>query len=131
MIVTLQRAAEKLARKEYGAYFRKCQREGKVNAARGFRTAFLQGFVMRLAARLEEERGQQMSSSSTALVRVDKKMQAIVDFISGNIYGKSKALRSRASLNEAGIARGREMADAVDLRANGIKAGAVPKGELT
>ena len=131
MIVTLQRSAEKLARKEYGAYFRKCQREGNVNAARGFRTAFLQGFVMRLAARLEEERDQQMTSSSTALVRVDKKMRAIVDFMSGRSYGKSKALRSRASLNAAGVARGRKMADDVDLRANGVKAGATPKGELT
>jgi hypothetical protein len=130
-IMTLLRAADKIAVREYGAYYRKCQAAGDVTRARGFKDAFLLGFINRIKERYDLARNG--DGTSTALVRIAREKKAVEDFMqakreAGNL--KSLQSRKRWSFNEAGRRRGREVADGMDLDGKAMHGGRV-QGQLS
>jgi hypothetical protein len=87
----------------------------------GFKNSFLNGFVTRLSERFRQTR-EDVTSSSTALVRVNRVEQALKDHMSQ--YGSAKMVRgARRDVNYEGLLRGRKAADDVNLTANAIKSG--------
>lgn len=133
MIIVLQRAADRLGYLAKQTYKKELADAGKsVDLAKGFRESWVTAFTARLADRYEAERRAQ-TGQSTALVRVNKADAAVKDFIrqqrERGRLGKSSSLQGRAAHHHVGHERGRAAADAVDLRANGLKSGntAAPK----
>jgi len=139
MIVTLFRATEKIAKTAHMKYIWEVyKRDGDTHAAQGFKKAFIQSFIMRLADRYREE--QAKHKSSTALVRLSG--QAADDFINKKTvdpntgrekkdYKNAYSLTNRLSRNSEGHHRGREAANQVNLRANAMGAGSTStKGQL-
>ena len=112
MIVTLVRAAEQLARKEYGKVFRMDK-----YAARGFMPSFLKSFTVRIAERIEDERRTASTSTSTALVRINRAESAVTDFMKQFTKKAAMVRGSRDDGNAEGYRRGRAMADAINLNA--------------
>lgn len=132
-IITLLRAADKIGRHEYGRYYRQCQAAGDVTRARGFRDAFMLGFINRLSERYRELRATHKGETSTALVRIDRERKAVADFMTKlREDGETRSMvsRKRWAMNEAGRRRGREVADSVNLGGKAVKAGGV-KGQLS
>lgn len=133
-IIKLIRAADKIATKEYSAFYRKCIAEdGSPERARGYRDAFLLGFINRLKERYDAKKAGDKTTTSTALVRIDRERQAVKDFMEAQLKSKeTKALTSRKkwSLNEAGRRRGRAVADGVNLGEKAVKAGGL-QGKLS
>jgi hypothetical protein len=143
MIITLQRAAERLATAEYTVFtnmvVKQCavclrdQRDshpGHVftpnwQRARGFKAAFLQSFIVRLHERYRAERAAAATSSSTALVRLNTAEAAVSDFLKREGYGKATKLARSVSQNLDGHRRGRAAADRVNLRSNAVGDGTV------
>jgi hypothetical protein len=129
-IITLIRAAGRIATKEYAAYYRQCQAEGNVRRARGFRDAFLLGFINRLKERYDAKKTG--DGTSTALVRIARERKAVADWMSSakeNKEVRDLTSRKRWSMNEAGRRRGRELADGVDIDGKAVRAGG-PQGQL-
>lgn len=137
MIVTIQRMAEKIAHKEYCAYYWHhnklcfaCDRREEEHAglghkfdsaerrARGFKESFLQAFVMRLSERYEEARRATEGESSMALVRVNRAEQAVNDFLKN--AGTAKALATRDSHHADGYSKGVDAANKVGLKSNAL-----------
>lgn len=118
-LVTLVRAAEKIAEAEYVKYYYKCRDEGDVTMARGFKVAFLDGFVARIAVRFAEEKARMEQQSSTALVRFDKSAADVRDFMAGHGGGKASQL-TRSSHNGAGYKAGAEKAESMDIRGRAV-----------
>lgn len=132
MIVTLTRAADRLARAERRAYRREVfRRDGTKDAAAGFKAAFLKSFINRLAERYEAEKRAQTATSSTALVRFNRADSAVRDWFSGHRTKRASIVRgSRHDHNAEGHRRGAAAADRINLRANGV--GTTPtRGELS
>lgn len=92
----------------------------------GFRPAFLQAFVMRIAQRLEETRRSNVTTS-TAIVRVNRAEKAVEDYM-GQFKRKAAGL-THARFHAEGARRGREMADRVDLSARAVESSS-PRGSL-
>jgi hypothetical protein len=130
-IITLLRAAGTIANREYGAFYRKCQAEdGTPRRARGFRDAFLLGFINRLKERYDRARNG--DGTTTALVRIAREKQAVNDFMAAKkAAGDCKDLqtRKRWQMNEAGRRRGRAVADEVDIDGRAVNSGRTA-GEL-
>jgi hypothetical protein len=124
-IITLIRAADKIARKEDGAFYRKCLREdGHTQRARGYRDSFLLGFINRLKERYDEARRDPNASTSMALVRISRERKAVEDFMKSlREAGETRSMVSRKkwSGNREGNRRGREVADSVNLGGKAIK----------
>lgn len=125
LIVTLTRAAEEISRKEHARYsWEVYKRDKSTYAARGFREAFLQAFVMRLFDRLEARRRATVVET-TALVRVDRETRAVDDFM--DQLKKNKTVRSGSSLQRStgshaeGVRRGRAAADAANLEGRAVE----------
>lgn len=117
VMVTLCRSAEKIADAEYVRYFYECKDAGDVTRARGFRPAFLTGFIQRIGERYNEIRRQQDGDTSMALVRVRQDEREVSDYLKN--YGKASALtRRRVSCSE-GIKRGRNVANSMKLDGSG------------
>lgn len=151
MFIVLHRAAEKLADQEYAKFSIECvneceecgdpksthrsggtwQHEFKPNWARcrGFRPAFLQSFILRLERRYNEELEKLRNTGCTALVRLDQADAAVALWMNRKKENGKPAVKTvaasnaKARYNPEGIKRGRRAADAVSLRANGIKDG--------
>jgi hypothetical protein len=132
MLITLQRAIEHMSDKAAYHYRLECQRNGAPRMANGFRAAYIDHFVRRLADRYEAERQAQSGATSMALVRVNKSEGAVDDYMFQNFGGKRKAtaLSTQHSWHAEGAKRGREAADAVNLKANAVKSGSTPQGFL-
>ena len=134
VLVTLQRAAEKMAKKAYYKYwfelFEICSRCGgqktghtdshefvsSTGKAAGFKASWLEAFVGRLAQRYREQK-QGYTGDSMALVRVNKAEKAVVDWMEEN-FGEKKgaaALSRNGRWNSEGNRQGRAAADALDL----------------
>ncbi len=81
-MITLMRAAEKISWDEYAKYFYKCRDNGKVTEARGFRHAWLIGFINRINERFDEEKSKMREDKTgTALVRYDSERMDVKEFI--------------------------------------------------
>lgn len=132
VLVTLQRAAEKMAKKAYYKYWfelfeicRKCGEqksshnndfcgfESSTYKAAGFKASWLEAFVGRLAQRYREQR--QGYSGSTALVRINKAEKAVSGWIEENVKGNANALSRSRRWNSEGNRQGKAAADALDL----------------
>jgi hypothetical protein len=125
LFVTMHKLADRLADRAYDVYFREMKRQGDCTRARGFRSAWLLGFIRGLAERFAEERrkSDQSAVGTTALIRVNQTL-AVVEKWYADRLGKNA--RTAASLNSyrihsEGIRRGYEAAREVSLRANAIK----------
>ncbi len=117
VLITLMRSAEKVSWDEYAKYFYKCRDEGHVESARGFRHAWLIGFIGRISERFEEEkRKMQGDTTGTALVRYDRERMDVQDFIKN--MGRAKMVPSRTIHNYAGVMAGRKKADEMNLNAS-------------
>ena len=117
VLVTLQRAAEKMAKKAYYKYWFELFDQygpGGTGKAAGFKSSWLDSFVNRLAQRYYEMR-QVATGSSTALVRVNRAEKAVADWISEHTKGHATGLSRHGRWNEHGRQQGRAAADALDL----------------
>lgn len=135
----LVRSAAKMAEEEYVAFFRALQRDpGRdVGEARGFKAAWLDAFVSRIAERLREARAAAVAasasagvSSSTAIVRLDQSL-ARVDAYMKETRGERRgrgvdALNAAGRANAEGRAAGRAAADRVALQ-KGVGGAKSPK----
>jgi len=132
MIVTLQRAADRLADKETARYrWEVYKRDRSCAAARGFRKAFLQAFVERITQRYLEER--RSYTQSTALVRINASEQAVKDHMRKlRDAGTTRLVVSHSTRADhaEGSRRGRELADSINLKANVVRGGS-SRGELS
>jgi len=139
MLVTLQRAAERLADAAYAEFTVECVKECAVCGrdkgshfhaghqfvpnwarARGYRGAFIQSFIIRLHERFQAERRAAETSTSTALVRLNTADQAVETFMAKGKYEKASALSRPVSSNQEGHRDGRAAADRVNIKANAV-----------
>lgn len=119
IFITLMRAAEKLSWDEYAKYFYKCRDEGNVTRARGFRHAWLIGFIYRIGERFEEEKAKMnQDKTGTALIRYDRERMDIQNYLKNK--KNAKALPMKAIHNEAGILAGQKKANEMNLDANAV-----------
>jgi hypothetical protein len=135
VLVTLQRAAEKMAKKAYYKYwfelFEICSRCGgqksshsgshefvsSTSKAAGFKASWLEAFVSRLAQRYREQK-QGYTGDSMALVRVNRAEKAVIEWMEetfGDKKSKAGALSGNRRWNSEGNRQGRAAADALDL----------------
>lgn len=112
VMVVLVRAAEAVATKEYYREWYKLRPLNRQGECRGYRVAFLDGFVARMKERYEEMEARikaEHAGSSTALMRLDDARLAVQQYM--NTRGglkKSSALGKRTGLiNQAGYSRAR------------------------
>lgn len=127
VLVTLVRSAEKIADKEYVRYFYKCRDKGATHLARGYREAFLLGFIDKIGARFEDERAR-AEASCTALVRFDKERAAVEDFMkNGMSTKKTSGLSTSSYINSAGYRDGTSKAGSMDLRGRAVNSGSKAK----
>lgn len=114
----LTRFALDMSWRDYGVEYRRCQAEGRVWEARGFRASWLNGFSNRVRQRLLEQREQIKLeySQSTALVRLDTELAEVADWMKANMQTrKSKALAGRSGGHGRGYAKGRAAGEHVDV----------------
>lgn len=91
------------------------KRDGSTAAARGFKKAFVQGFIIRLAERLEEtQRDVVNESGSTALIRINKMQKDLDDFMKKQEVHMGLS-RVREALHPEGRRRGQAAADRINL----------------
>lgn len=77
----LQEAAKHLAEREYVTYFYKCKEEGDVRRARGYKAAWLLGFVTRLAERYRQnDLAIKSSVAGTAIIRISQALARVNEF---------------------------------------------------
>lgn len=120
MYVTLVRAIQQMAKKEHMKYcWETYKRDGHCHAAAGFKEAFIQSFIMRLAERYDLAR-RQAESTCTALVRLDT---AVEDFMKNGEFKKCYSLARMGSHNGEGHRRGRRAADEVDIHGKAVGGG--------
>jgi hypothetical protein len=146
MFVTLYKATERIADAAYAKFSTECVRqcaycqEDKASCtgryhefepnwarARGFRPAFVEAFVWRLARRFYDLRKQAEASSSTALVRLNTADQAVVKWMEDNKIKKSEDLGGNQRENWDGYRQGQAAADEVSLRANAMQGAGTKK----
>ncbi len=126
LFITMLRSAMKLSdaaakkfRREYRATY------GPGMTPPGYRNSFLDGFILRIAQRLEEERQKfGGANQSMALVRVNKEAIAVSKYMEDNFSKKgAKALRGQRGFNREGYAEGKRVADSMNLTGNAVKEG--------
>lgn len=128
VIVTLIRAGEKLQDAEYRKFYQRLRNKGKAHEISGFRAAFIQSFVLRIAERLDEELNRKGPSGSTAVVLMNQDLAQIDDSLKG--LKESKPLKEKSAVHAAGWKRGREVADSMDLKGNSVEGRGGKRGEL-
>jgi hypothetical protein len=140
---TLVPAAAKMAHKEYCDYWWDCRdRLGNSKLAGGFKGAWLDAFVQRIAERFEEARAAAVKeadatlpvgSNSTALVRLNGALVRVNKYIDDKFKSKSAAssLKYNASANSEGSRRGRAAADKMVIGRRGVTGGSSPRGLLS
>lgn len=130
LIVVLTRSVEKMSLQEYDReWLRVKNEEGSTDSMAGFRASWIQSFIHRISQRFEEERNKETVSNSTALVRFNKADLAVTGYMS-RFTRMAAGLNGQRGGNSRGHQRGREAADKINLRANGIQGGK-PVGQLT
>lgn len=140
MIVTLTRAIIDISKHEHGVYSYECyKRDGNTSGARGFKDSFITAFLMRLFERIEERKKTAGTSTSTALVRINKEDAAVeahmkatrdLDKDDPNSTRKASGLRVAAPSSREGVRRGRAAAEKVNLDGRGIEGAATRRKEL-
>jgi len=134
MIVTMQRATEKIADKELQKYrWEVYKRDGNCAAAQGFRGAFIQAFVGRIKQRYDEIRREQAATvTGTGLMRLSKEMKAADAFIERQKeekkYSNTKSLRRQSEWHGEGARRGANAADKINLGGKAVDSGRTTKG---
>jgi len=138
MIVTLTRAIIDISKHEHGKFSYECYKKyGNTSGARGFKDSFITGFLVRLFERLEERKKKATTSTSTALMRINKEDSAVelelkrrreLKKDDPNALRKSSSLANRAPSSVAGFQRGRKAADNINLDGKGIETSAPRKG---
>ena len=118
LLVVLVRAVERLS--HAAAYRSNTTREER---GYGYRTAYIGGFVGRLAERFDEERRAPENTTSTALVRINRATVAVTAYMKEHTRPASQ-LGGRQAYNSTAREDGRRDADAVGLRANAVDSGA-------
>lgn len=122
VLITLMRVAEKLSWDEYAKFFYRSRDEGDVTRARGFRHAWLIGFISRIAERFDEEkRKMQGDTTGTALVRYDREKADVQDFLKNATRAKNLPVKTAHNIH--GIIAGRKKADDMNLDANAVREG--------
>lgn len=134
---TLLPVAARLADEEYYNYHMGLRREGKdIKLARGFRPAWLDAFVGRIAERFEEERRQAVADApegtSVALMRLDGALAKARKYVDDKFRGRggAQALAGNGRQNAAGRAWGRAAADRMAIGRRGVSAHNAPIGRL-
>jgi len=105
-----------LAGQEYVKFYHQCQEEGDVTRSRGFREAFLRGFITRLHQRFGEELRRVEKSApttSTAIVRLSTALKEVDKYME-KYKGRAASVHMNRS-NAEGYRRGRDAADRVNL----------------
>jgi hypothetical protein len=128
MLITLQRAVEKISKTAVYQYMLECKRE-RMPLEHGFRETFILAFIDRLMKRFDEER-RVFTSDCTALVRVNNSEVAVAAFMKSMRTKSASRLSNHVTWNSEGHRRGQAAADAVNLRANVMKAGNIGPNKL-
>jgi hypothetical protein len=121
MVVTLMSAARRLSKSADAKY----RRETGLGAASGFRDSWLAAFIGRLEQRFDELRREHETTSSVALVRVNKSEAAVLGFMKQ--FGKANSIGQLNASNSEGWHRGTAAANAINLKANAMKDGGTKK----
>jgi hypothetical protein len=124
--ITLQRTLEHISDKQAYYYRLECARNGQ-RAGHGFRESFIAAFLQRLQQRLDE-RLKVATSECTALVRVEKSLTAVNEFMDKN-FKAAKALSRQLIYHAEGVKRGVEAANKVNLDGKAV-ATTESKGQL-
>lgn len=122
-----------MSTREYAAYFRKCQRQGDVTRARGFRESYRLGFVSSIARRYREreEERRRVDGKGVALVRIGAERAAVQDFMKQEMKTKKTAMaRGRGASHGEGVIAGAHAGNAVDLDRRGVRGGSGPSRQL-
>lgn len=123
MFVMLRRLITEVSLKEYSKYFDRCQVEGHVEDARGFRASFINAAVSALGTRFTAMRNSaNQSSTGTALVLANAD-SAVELFMTRNFGQKASGVRGQQTTNVAGYSSGREFGNSVSLNSNGLGGG--------
>lgn len=130
---TLVPVIVRMAKKENEKYERECIAKGDRSLHHGFKAAWINAFVQRIAERLDEvrktaikETAEVTGSESMALMRLDGalvKTRAYIDDKFGKKRRYASALHSRDGQHPVGKARGREAANRVTLGQKGMTGG--------
>jgi hypothetical protein len=111
LFMTMYRTIVKLSQKEYDKAYYEVEKKVKNGdpdaedaryALRGYQASWRSGFIRGLSELFEEERKQAETSSSTALLRLDKDKQAVKKFIAENYKGTADALGGGGSWSSKG-----------------------------
>lgn len=125
IITTLSGLAEVMADAAYVKYFYAKKAVGQVHEARGYRPAWLIGFVNTIRRRYAEEMVKAQAaaqSNGMSLIRLDQeqaKVEAYKDQIGRPVHG----VRGSSSSNQAGFRHGAQAGEKVDIRRTGLGAG--------
>lgn len=115
---------------------------GRWAGVNGFREAWLDAFIQRVAERFAESRKAAVAeavvdlplgSESQALMRLDGALVKVTKYIDDKFSGKRKSLHALStgrSTNAEGRRQGREAADAMPIGRRGVTVGSTPKGFL-
>lgn len=136
--ITLYRATLELSKREHARFAYECYKhDGHCANARGFKESFIVSFITRLAQRYADVRDQVASSSSTALVRVNRAEAAVIEYVNAkDEKGKPKIktiktiVRHRGDVNVEGHRRGRAAADRINLDGKAVTAAPNVRGVL-
>jgi len=127
MYVILSRFIQSEATKAYNEFWKQLVRQGEpVQLARGFRKGWIEGFLMRLAERFEEEvrpKATVPASNTSAIVLVRRNALARIKEWIDKDKGISNDCRSpqMADGSEYGIEAGRQAADRINLRQKAVE----------
>jgi len=122
LFVTMYRLATILSEKAYVAYFYECRGNGNVTLARGFKSAWLYGFLQGLQERFNEERRQvDVPANSTALVKINQTLAVVENWLNKNVKSKTAKGLNQFKFNPEGIQRGKQAAADISLRVNAIR----------
>jgi hypothetical protein len=120
--------ADKLANKEYYDYHMGLRRQGQdIRLARGFRPAWLETFVGRIAERFDDARRAAVTDApegtSVALMRLDGALQKARAYTDDKFKGRrgASALSGRNADHHDGRARGRAAADRMVIGRRGVE----------
>lgn len=124
LYITMLRAAEKMSDKAAKEFRRNHRAEYGVGATpAGYRESWLDGFCLRIAQRLREERAKfETPSTQTALVRVNKEALAVKSYMD-KFKKNASSLGGNNNFNRSGYEDGKAAANAMNISSNAVKAG--------
>lgn len=132
LFVTLSRAVQKLSQveKEMVKIQNRYNRKNNLptQSLRNFEESFIMAFIGRLEERFRETRENVASTFSTALVRLNNEDRAVMEFIyrkrEEGVFSTSRSIAHRArTTNTDAAARGREIANGVNISGNAMREG--------